>query len=434
MDFKYRLDEKLRPLPLLMYGLQWLLIAVPVVLTSAVVARIQFPGAPAEQMFYTQKLFALIGAGLVAQTFAGHRMPMIMGPASVLLIGVLTAGAASVEAVYSSILAGGALLTLIAFTPLLRRLQFLFTPRISIVILSLISLTLAGFIIDLVFDRAPGADGLPAVRTPYPLFALGFALAVCVAMAAANHLLRGVWKSLVVPLAMGVGTAVYCAVCGWPEVTASSDGATQGWLLARFELDAGVLLSFLFCYAVLLINDLGSVQAVAGYLGVPDADERSRRSVGITGLFNMLGGAAGVLGPVNYTLSPGVISATGCASRHALVPAGVGLLLCALWPWLIGALSAIPSTVMGAVLLYLMATQLAAGMQMVAGMRAVQSFNDGLTVGLPLMTAVFLTFLPAEVKAQIPVLVQPVVGNAFVMGVLTVLLLEHVVFRSRRTR
>lgn len=419
MKYKYALDDKPPFGPLLLYGLQWLLITIPVILTSTVVARFQYEGL-ADQIFYTQKLFGIIGLGLIAQVLWGHRMPMVMGPASVLLVGVMAVISSSPAVIYTSIVIGGALLALLAASRLLGRVQFLFTPRIVIVILALIAFTLAPVIIDLVFGH-----------TPHPLFAFAFTLLLVLAMATANDGLRGIWKSAVVPLAMLLGTIIYGLRCGFPTTGAEAGAPTAGFLLQPFEFDAGVLLAFLFCYIVLLINELGSVQSVGQMLGVADLTRRAGRSVGVTGLFNMAAGAVGVLGPVDYSLSPGVIAATGCASRYTLLPAGIGLIACACSPTLVGYLSLIPSTVMGAVLLYLMGTQLAAAMQMLGDKSAVRSFNDGLTVGLPLMLALFLAFLPQGVAETIPALVRPILGNAFVMGVIAVLLLEHIVFRHR---
>ena len=419
MKYKYALDDKPPLGPLLLYGLQWLLITIPVILTSTVVARFQYEGL-ADQIFYTQKLFGVIGLGLIAQVLWGHRMPLVMGPASVLLVGVMAVISSSPAVVYTSIVIGGALLALLAASRLLERIQFLFTPRIVIVILALIAFTLAPVIIGLVFGH-----------TPHPLFAFAFTLLLALAMATANDRLSGIWKSAVVPLAMLLGTIVYGLRGGFPTTGAEAGAPTAGFLLQPFEFDAGVLLAFLFCYIVLLINELGSVQSVGQMLGVADLTRRAGRSVGVTGLFNMAAGAVGVLGPVDYSLSPGVIAATGCASRYTLLPAGLGLIACACSPTLVGYLSLIPSTVMGAVLLYLMGTQLAAAMQMLGDKSAVRSFNDGLTVGLPLMLALFLAFLPQGVAAAIPVLVRPILGNAFVMGVIAVLLLEHIIFRHR---
>lgn len=45
------------------------------------------------------------------------------------------------------------------------------------------------------------------------------------------------------------------------------------------------------------------------------------------------------------------------------------------------------------------------------------------------MVALLLSFAPAEAIGHIPALIRPIVGNGFVMGVITVLLLEHGVFR-----
>ena len=140
--------------------------------------------------------------------------------------------------------------------------------------------------------------------------------------------------------------------------------------------------------------------------------------------------ALGIVGPVDYSMSPGIIAATGCASRFPLIPAGIGLVVCAFFPGFIECLNAIPGVVMGAVLLYLMASQLSAGMQMMIREKAVDGFDGGLVVGFSLMVALLLSFAPDEALNSIPALIRPIVGNGFVMGVITVLILEHLIFRS----
>ena len=49
----------------------------------------------------------------------------------------------------------------------------------------------------------------------------------------------------------------------------------------------------------------------------------------------------------------GVIAATGCASRYALVPAAIGLLFLAFSPLTIGFISSVPSPVIGAIMVTL---------------------------------------------------------------------------------
>ena len=85
---------------------------------------------------------------------------------------------------------------------------------------------------------------------------------------------------------------------------------------------------------------------------------------------------------------------------------------------------------MWAVLLYLMASQLSAGMQMMIREKAVDGFDGGIVVGFSLMVALLLSFAPDEALNSIPALIRPIVGNGFVMGVITVLILEHLIFRA----
>lgn len=419
MNFKYALNDRPRALAIVMYALQWLLIAVPVVLTSAFIARMQYDTL-AEQTLYTQKLFAVMGLTMIVQSLWGHRLPLVAGPAAVLLVGVMAALEASPEVIYTSIAIGGALVALLAATGWIKRLQPLFTARISIVMMALIAFTIVPVFLRLIFADAD-----------HYMFSFVLAVVLSIAMAVANQRLRGMWKSAVVLIALVVGTAIYFAVAGLPSLEgATAAGAGPLFLTPKF--DVGVIVAFLFCYIALLINELGSIQSLSAYVGADNVPQRSTRGVALTGVMNVVAGAMGVLGPVDYTLSPGVIAATGCASRYPLVLTGVGLVLCALFPQLVAVLSAIPSPVMGVVLLYLMAAQLAATFQMSGAAEAAKEFSGALTIGLPIMLAIVIAFMPTEVSAVIPSVLRPIVGNGFVMGVVVVLVLEHVIFRKRR--
>lgn len=419
MDFKYSLNDRPRAAAMVMYAVQWLLIAVPVVLTSAFVARLQYDTL-AEQTLYTQKLFAVMGLTMIVQSLWGHRLPLVAGPAAVLLVGVMASIASSPEVIYTSIAVGGALVALLATTGWIKKLQPLFTPRISIVMMALIAFTIVPVFLRLIFADAEHY-GLSFVM----------ALALSIAMAVANNRLRGMWKSAVVLIALVVGSAAYFAFAGLPSLEGAT-AAGAGRLFITPKFDVGVIVAFLICYIALLINELGSVQSVSAYVEADNVPKRSTRGVALTGVMNVVAGAMGVLGPVDYTLSPGVIAATGCASRYPLVLTGVGLVICALFPQLVAVLSAIPSPVMGVVLLYLMAAQVAAAFQMSGTMSAAKDFNGALTIGLPIMLALVVAFLPAEVSAALPAVLRPIVGNGFVMGVIVVLVMEHVIFRKRR--
>lgn len=416
MKLKYSIDDRMPFGQMMLYAMQWFILAVAVVATSVWVAPIE------ERLFFSQKMFALMGITGLLQVIIGHRMPLVTGPAAVLLVGVMASKGAPAAAIYSAIAVGGALITLLTFGRVMRYVQRLFTPRIVVVILMLIAFTLTPVIANnLVFSTQP---------TDSRLFGLIFAPVGCFAMVILNRTLKGVGKSLVIPIALVAGSVAYYLIYPTPEA-AVSNGSLSRVFIEEFTFDWGLVIAFVICYIALLINDIGSIESLGTMLQVDNMERRMRRGVRLTGVMNILAGAVGVLGPVNYSMSPGIIAASGCASRRALIPAALLLTLCALSPETIWVLINIPNPVIGVILLFLMGTQLAASFEMLHSTKAVQSFADGLTLGLPLMVAMLFTMMP---KGIAPAVIEPLVGNGFAMGVIVVMIMEHVVNRPKRVK
>ncbi len=417
MNLKYNVDDRLPAGQLAMYAIQWFVLCIAVVSTSVFVAT----GTPEDRLFFSQKLFAVMGIAGFVQVVWGHRLPIVVGPAAVLLVGVMASLAASAEvsAIYSSIAIGGVLITLLTIGGLMRYVQRIFTPRIVVVILMLIATTLAPTIKNLVFPAQASHNE--------HLFGLLFAVVGVVLMVMANRNLKGVAKSLVIPMALVVGSIAYFAIFDAPQHVESA-ASWRGLFVEEFVFDWSLVVAFVICYIALAINDIGSIESLGGMLGIKDMDKRMKRGVRITGIMNIVAGSMGVLGPVNYSMSPGVIASTGCASRYALIPATLLLAACALFPDVIWVLTAIPSPVIGVILLFLMGTQLAASFEMMQSTRSAATFADALTLGLPIMVALLFQLMP---KGVAPDVIQPLVGNGFAMGVIVVMIMEHVINRSK---
>lgn len=417
MKLKYNVDDRLPLSQLLLYALQWFILAVAVVVTSVFVAQ----GSPAEKLFYSQKMFMIMGLTGLIQVIWGHRLPLVVGPAAVLLVGVISSLASNSDssAIYSSIALGGVLITLITFGGLIKHVQRLFTPRIVVVILMLIAFTLTPVIKNLIFPaQASHAEHI---------FGLIFALVATPMMVVLNRTLRGVAKSLVIPIALLVGSVAYYVIFPLGEFTPSKI-TLDGLFISEFKCDWGLVVAFFICYIALLINDIGSIESLGKMLQTDNMSSRLKRGVRITGVANIVAGSLGILGPVNYSMSPGIVASTGCASRYALIPATLLLMLCSFSDRVIWALTAIPNPVIGVILLFLMGTQLAASFEMLHSTQSVRSFGDGLTIGLPLMMAMLFQLMPRGIMPQI---IEPLLGNGFAMGVVVVIIMEHVVNRSK---
>ncbi len=416
MNLRYNVNDRPSAGAMLLYGLQWLMICLPVVLTSTFIAP------EGETVCYTQKMFAVMGVTMIVQALWGHRLPLVAGPAAALLMGVITASAQGYgsDTIYPSMIVGGVLTSIIAASGVLRRVQHIFTPRIVVSILLLVSFTIAKPIVGMIFSDAEH-QGL----------ALVFAPACVLLMAVANNLLKGIWKTSVVIFAMIFGSLIYYAVTGFPT-TLAKDTVEPHLLNMPMHLDAGVVIAFVFCYVALLINEIGSVQSLGDMVAADNMPRRNRLGTLLTGAMNVVAGAVGVLGPVDYSLSPGVVASTQCASRYTVIPAAVAMVVIALCPDVVAFLLTTPLPVMGTVLLYLMATQIAAGLGMMQASGAVPSFKEGMILAIPIMFTVIISFAPEGAFDAVPSLLRPIVGNGFVMGIVFVLLLEHLLLKERK--
>ncbi len=424
MAFKYG-PEDIPPLAdCILLGLQWLAIVVPFVIILGKVAAGVYS---VDQVVYIQRLFFVSGLSLLVQVLWGHRLPLITGPATLLLVGIVASRGSDIYAVYSAMAIDGAILSVLGVTGLFGRLKRLFTPRVVATILILIALTLTPTILNLIIPPTGRVDSLAN---------LIFAMVFVFLLFGANRRLTGIWKATLIIWAIIAGSLCYFFL--FPQPAGPGTGETVFMsavfldnLNLHLTLEPGVLISFLVCFLALSINELGSIESVGEMVQAGDMQRRITRGISITGLMNVLAGFFGVIGPVDYSLSSGVIASTGVASRFPLIPSALGLLLLSFFPGITGILGAIPSVVIGASLIYIMCSQIAASLMITFNSMREFKFEYGLVIGLPVMLGIVISFLPATAVDSFPALLRPVLGNGFVVGTLSVLLMEHVIYREK---
>lgn len=427
MKYEYELDQHPPLLKSFLFGMQWAAIAISLIIILGKVAGSMHFREPEDLIVYLQKMFFLTGVTLFCQVLWGHRLPIICGPATVLLIGIIASQSFEIDIIYSSIMAGGLIIALLAVSGIFSYLQRLFTKRVVATVLMLIAFTLAPTILKLVTDLKSGVA---------PLSNLSFAISLVFVMFLLNRFLAGVWKSTLIIWAMILGSVTYLLLFPGAEtrsIFAQTDLMSGFFsrLTFRLTFEPGVLISFIFCFLALSINDLGSIQSMITLLDLKETGKRITRGITVTGLANIAAGFFGVLGTVNFSLSPGVIASTGCASRFALIPASAIIGLLAFFPDAIGIIAYVPSVVIGCVLTYILSSQIAAGLVVAFQGEGKDSFdiNSGLAIGLPVLLGTVVAFLPGTVIDTFPLVLKPILGNGFVVGVAAALTLEHVIFK-----
>jgi uracil permease len=395
--------------------MQWVAMSLPFVVIVGSVAAGNDGSDPGFLARYLQKAALVTGIMILGQAVLGHRLTLVAGPSSALLLGIVGSRAPA-GAIYTAAALCGGLLAIVSAAGLFGALRRLFTPRVTACVVLLIAFTMAPTIVRLL---TAGSGGSAAGR-------LAFASALVAALFLAHRLLPPVARSLLIVAGMVAGSLAAIGLFGI-RVAAGREALAAlpftGFAPAAF--DAGSFLTFLFCFVALSLNEVGSMRAVEPLLQPDGMEGRIRRGMTVTGVVNAIAGLLGVIGPVDYSMSPGVIAASGCGSRLPLLPAGFILLLAACSPAILGIAGAVPPAVVGAILVYTLSGQIAAGLG-AAFAGGAFSFEDGLVVGLPLMAGTVASILPPAVVAGFPELLRPVAGNGFVVGVVTVLAADRI--------
>ncbi len=428
IKLEYGLDEKIPFFKSVLLGLQWAAILIASIIILGKVVGSFHSVDLLDQVIYLQKLLFLSAVMLICQVLWGHRLPVVPGPAAVLLIGVVVSQASDISTIYSCVLVGGVVIAFMAAGGLFKYIQKLFTANVVAAVLLLIAFTLAPSIQQLILDQPGGIA---------PLFNLCFAFIFMLALFFLFHMLRGILKSTLIIWGMILGSIIYFILFPHYQTAGSVSslpfiGSVFKQMLSSFSIRPGVLISFMVCYVALCINDLGSIQSVNEYLDTKDQKKRIARGIFFTGIGNITSGFFGVIGPVNYSLSAGVISSTGCASRFTLLPCAAIMVVLSFSPSAIGWIGSIPSVVIGSVLAYVMTSQVAAGFAVLfkgAGAQGIK-FETGLVIGLSMLLGTIVSFLPKEIIQTLPTILRPTLGNGFVVGVVSALVLEHVIFRG----
>jgi xanthine/uracil permease len=249
-----------------------------------------------------------------------------------------------------------------------------------------------------------------------------------------QRFLTGIWKSTLIVWTMVLGSTAWFLMM--PDslriehiAYAKPFAGFFKNMTSGFVADPGIILSFLVCFIALFINDFGSIQAMNGLLKPDDATGRINRGIFITGLSNMASGVLGVIGPVNFSLSPGVIAASGCASRFTMIPTAIILMLLSFSPAALAFISNVPSIVIGSILIYVLSAQIAAGLTVAFEATEDFQFIDGIIIGLPLLLATIVAFQQPSMLQDYPAILRPVLGNGFVVGIIAALILEHGIFK-----
>ncbi len=409
------------------YGFQWMIIFLPTLMILSAISSEYLGLHDGAKILFFQRVLLTTGGIMIFQTLWGHRYPLLDGPSSALLLTLLVLAPGGMAAIQGGMIIGGILLVLLGLLRLMRYVEVLFTDNVVGVTLILIAITLLPYLAPLVIGQQPG-------RPRGDLPTLGVSLVTVAAIALFSQRLPGFFRTLSLLWGILLGTFLMgllgrLAFSVPPEVRWFALPSSLVPEAPRFVLPA--ILPFLVAYLAVVINGVGSMYSIGEIVGKKNIGERVTRGMGWTGAGGIVAGVLGSIGTVSFGISPGVVLITRVGSRFPVTLCGVFLCLLAFLQKFLMLLISIPPSVVGAALLTAMASQVGAGISVLSRTGRSLEGRDYLVVGLPILLAGITTLLPEDFYRALPTGAQAFLKNGLVVGIMAVLLLEHVFLRGK---
>jgi len=410
------------------YGFQWMIIFLPTLMILSAISSEYLGFQERERILFFQRVLLTTGGIMILQTLWGHRYPLLDGPSSALLLTLLVLAPGGMPAIQGGMIIGGILLVLLGVLRLMRYVEALFTDNVVGVTLILIAITLLPYLAPLIIGQHPGSPR-------GDLRILGVSLVTVTAIALFSQRLAGFLKTLSLLWGILLGTFLMGLLGRLdfsvrPEVQWFALPTSLVSEPPRFILSA--ILPFLVAYLAVVINGVGSMYSIGEIVGKENMGRRVARGIGLTGAGGIVAGALGSIGTVSFGISPGVVLITRVGSRFPLTLCGVFLCLLAFFQKFLMLLISIPPSVVGAALLTAMASQVGAGISVLTRTGRSLEGRDYLVVGLPILLAGIITLLPEDFFRTLSFSAQAFLKNGLVVGIVAVLLLEHLVLREKK--
>jgi xanthine permease XanP len=411
----YAVDETPPPLTLVIAALQQVAVMSNSLIYPIILAR-EAGLSPSDLLNFASASMLALGVGTILlcgrsrYTGCGYLCPagftqIYLGPS---LLALERGGLASVFGM--TVIAG---LIQVAMAPLLRRMRVLLPPEIAGLVIAVVGLSIA--VIGVRYSL--GITGKHDIQPVY-LVITGISL---VTMMILNIWTKGYTRMFCVLIGMGVGYAAGWAI-GILNLSAAvpAEGVhllrLPGFRLMQLNFDPTLLAPFVIVALAGTLHLMGNVSTAQR---INDDDwvrpNFSSLSGGLAGngIAAVLCGLVGSLGVNSYTSCIGVSTATGITSRNVAYAIGIIFALLSLVPAAAIVVATIPPPVVGAALFFTAAFVFTSGLQMITArmLDARKTIVIGLSFGAAIMADVY-----QDVFATAPTLLQPILGNALVLG------------------
>jgi len=409
-------------------SLQWLffIFANTVVVPISIGTAFELPQHEIAMTLSSSLLFT--GIACVLQGLFGHRYPVMEGHSGIMWGVILNLSLTSSSLGVSLTTIGGGIATgmllagtVVLILGMLKALTFIariFTPMVMTVYLFLLTF-------QLIFIFSKGMlkitqDG--KLDIPVSLFSISIVILVAILIIKGPKIV----SNFAILIGMAAGWIGYVLLFQSEETFRPA--MSFGLSIFPFgppNLHIGIILiTFLSCF-INLSNTMASVQAAAKLFHKKPTQRQYNRSYLLNGFFSIGAALLGLVSYAPYASSIGFLESTRIYSLRPYLIGGGLMVLLGVFPPLGGILATLPITVGNAVLFVAYLQLLGTSFHSLNG----YSFNSVTIYRLafPLLVGVSIMSLDPKLFQQLPVFIQPIVANGFIIGVVLSILLEKLI-------
>lgn len=363
--------------------------------------------------------FIVTGLACILQGVIGHRLPIMEGPSGVmwgLVLNVsLSASALGLTlgeiggGIATGMLLAGTVTMIFSFLGLSSLLEKIFSPMVMSVYLFLLSFHLISiFFNGMIVEKTDGT-----IDAPVTLFAFSIAIVVGLLKIKGNKTI----SNFSILIGMVTGWVVYAFFFPTEQPLSSQmASAFSIFPLGKPNLQYGIIAITFLGSIINLSNTVASVRATAQLIQKHVPKKRYHFSYLLTGLYSIFASLFGLITFAPFASSIGFLESTQIFERRPFIIGGILTSFVGIIPPVGLLLATLPISVGSAVLftayLQLFGTSL----------RSLNNYefdsNTILRLAGPVLFGVSLMAVDPHLFSSLPAIIQPLLSNGFIMGVL----------------
>ena len=386
--------------------------------------------SPGDATGLIQSTFLGAGIASLIQVLFYLRLPVCQGPSFIPLgaiIGIYM-GTKNLGTVLGASIVGAILVILLGYSGIYKYIVKNYIPSIvSGTIIMIVGLTLlpSAFVSNIYIE----GNGLTMKQNVLLAFITAASLILFSTLGNYVNKFKRVFQisSVIIALAIGTFSAYLMGGFNTQGIKDASFFSMPKLLFLDYSIhfEISAIITMIIIYMVLLAETTGTWYAVSSVIDQPLSDTQVNKGVigeGIGCLAATLVGATPVTG---YSTNAGIISITGVASRKVFVMASFWFIGLSFLGKLSAIINSIPSAVIGGVFSVVCIIILLNGFRVVKNLDF--SERELYIIGVPLMFTIGLLFIPAELKASAPQLLQYLIGSPIAVGAIVAIIMNKLI-------